>query len=186
MTAHSTAGFAQPHQNVAALGVEPAMHIADFGAGSGAYVLAIAERLEGSGHVYAIDVQQGLLTRIKNEAHRRGYKNVDVVWADLEQPNASRIRDRHLDLVLISNLLFQLEEKGAVLAEAWRVLKATGRLTIIDWSESFGGMGPHKKEVVKKERALELAKAAGFELIREFKAGAHHYGLLLRPVPLEK
>ncbi len=90
--------------------------------------------------------------------------------------------DRHLDLVLISNLLFQLEDKPAALKEAWRILKPTGRLAVIDWSESFGGMGPHKKAVVKKEQALLFAREAGFELIKEFDAGAHHYGLIFRPV----
>ena len=182
-------GFAHPPRNVTALGIEPGTLVADFGAGSGAYVLEIAARLEGSGHIYAIDVQRDLLTRIKNEAHKRGFKNVDIIWCDLEMPNASRIADRHLDLVLISNLLFQVDEKEAVLREAWRVLKVSGRLAVIDWSESppAGGrrIGPNKKDVVKKEKTIELAQECGFELIREFDAGAHHYGLLCRPVPFK-
>ena len=52
---------------------------------------------------------------------------------------------------------------------------------IIDWSESFGGMGPTKRAVVTRERALELAHDAGFEQVKEFDAGAHHYGLILKP-----
>jgi ubiquinone/menaquinone biosynthesis C-methylase UbiE len=182
MTALNTAGFAHPARNVDFLGVDQGMTVADFGSGSGAYVLAIAERLKGSGHVYAVDVQQELLRRIKNEAHKRGYKNVEIIWSDLEKPGGSKIADRHADLVLISNLLFQVEEKKALFIEAWRILKPTGKLAVIDWSDSFGGMGPVKKEVVKKETALELARANGFEALGEFKAGAHHYGLMLRPV----
>jgi ubiquinone/menaquinone biosynthesis C-methylase UbiE len=175
-------GFAHPPRNVGALGIEPGMKVADFGAGSGAYVSAIAERLANSGHVYAIDVQRDLLTRIKNEVHRRGYHNVEILWADLERPKASRIADRHLDRVLISNLLFQVHEKKAVLAEAWRTLKPEGLLAIIDWSESFRGMGPHKEEVVTREKALAFAESASFEYVRDFNAGAHHWGLILRPV----
>lgn len=182
MTALDTAGFAHPPRNVDALGVSPGMTVADFGAGSGAYVLAIGERLEGKGHVYAIDVQQDLLRRIKNEAHKRGLKNVEIIWGDLEAPNGSKIADRHADLVLISNLLFQVDNKAAVLAEAWRIVKADGRLAIIDWSESFGGLGPIKKHVMKKEKAVELAQAAGFKLLTDFEAGAHHYGLIFSPV----
>lgn len=178
-----TAGFAHPVRNVAALGIQAGMSVADFGSGSGAYVLALAERLEGSGHVYAIDVQRDLLRRIHSEAQKRGLKNLSVIWADLEQAGASKIADRTLDLVLISNLLFQLDDKDAVLLEAWRVLKPAGQLAIIDWSDSFGGMGPIKEHVVTKETALELAQKAGFGLTREFPAGAHHYGLILRLVP---
>lgn len=158
------------------------MLVADFGSGSGVYVLEIAERLEGAGHVYAIDIQQDLLRRIKNEAHKRGLKNVETIWGDLDTKGGSKIADRHLDVVLISNLLFQLDDKPAVFKEAWRILKPTGRLAVIDWSESFGGMGPHKKAVVKKETARSLAEDAGFEFVKEFPAGAHHYGLTFRPI----
>lgn len=177
-----TAGFAHPTRNVAALGIEPGMAVADFGSGSGAYVLAIAEQLQNQGHVYAIDVQQDLLRRIKNDAHKKGYKNVEILWSDLEKPNGSKIASRHLDLVLVSNLLFQLDDKHAPLIEAWRILKPTGTLAVIDWSDSFGGLGPIKKHVVKKEAARELAESAGFEFVREFQAGAHHFGLIFRPV----
>lgn len=189
MQTHSplrAAGFAHPPRNVAALGIQSGMSVADFGSGSGAYVLGMAERLLGSGHVYAIDVQRDLLRRVKNEAHKRGYNNVEVIWCDLERPRASKIADQKLDLVLISNLLFQIENKSAVLAEAWRILKPAGHLAIIDWADSFGGMGPTKQDVVTKEKALTLVKDAGFELQREFDAGAHHYGLIFKLTPKQK
>jgi len=181
-----TANFAHPRRNVAALGIEPGMSVADLGSGSGIYVLHIAEALENSGHVYAIDVQRDLLRRVKNEAHRRGFKNVDVIWTDLERADASKLADKTLDLVLVSNLLFQVENKSAVLTEAWRILKPTGRFAIIDWAESFGGLGPVKGDVVSKAKALELARESGFELQREFAAGAHHYGLIFKLTPQTK
>ncbi|MBI2612601.1 class I SAM-dependent methyltransferase [Candidatus Kaiserbacteria bacterium] len=179
-----TEGFAHPRSNVAALGLQSGMRVADFGAGSGAYVLLIAERLEGSGAVYAIDVQRELLRRIHNEAARHGYKNVEVIWADLEVPRASKLADSSIDLVLISNLLFQVPDKTPILREARRIVKPVGRVAIIDWSESFGGMGPIQEDVVGREATLELCQKAGLALEREFVAGAHHYGLILRPVPI--
>lgn len=178
VAALKTEGFAHPATNVGIFGIEPGMTVADFGAGSGHYVLEIAKRLEGAGHVYAIDVQKDLLARIRTEAHKHGFKNVETIWGDLEYVGGSKIADAHVDVVLISNLLFQLELKAPPIAEAKRILKRTGRLILIDWSESFGGMGPIKKHVVKKEQALALAEAGGFRLKREFSAGAHHYGLI--------
>jgi ubiquinone/menaquinone biosynthesis C-methylase UbiE len=175
-----TANFAHPPRNVGALQIEPGMIVADFGAGSGAYVLAIAERLAHAGHVYAIDVQQDLLRRIKNESHKRGYNNVEIVWSDLERTYGSKIASDHVHRVLISNLLFQVDDKAVLMAEAYRILMPCGLLGVVDWSESFGGMGPHKKAVVKKEAAMKFAETAGFELVREFEAGAHHYGLIFK------
>lgn len=178
------ANFAHPKRNIYALGVRAGTTIVDFGAGSGAYVLGIAEHLSGMSHVYAVDVQQDLLRRIRNEAHRRNLKNIETVWGDLERPNGSKIADKHADYVLVSNLLFQVEDKPAVLAEARRILKDGGTLAIIDWSESppAGGwrLGPIKKDVMTKEKAVALAEGEGFELQSEFEAGAHHYGLLFR------
>lgn len=154
------------------------MVVADFGSGSGAYVHLIAERLAHSGHVYAIDVQQDLLRRIKNDSHKRGFANVETVWGDLERPHGSKLVADHADRVLISNLLFQLEDKDIPLREAYRILKLGGIIGIVDWSESFGGLGPQKHDVVKKESAIKYMTDAGFELVREFDAGAHHYGLI--------
>lgn len=179
----SAARFAHPKRNVAALPLQHGMRVADFGAGSGAYVLGVAERLEGSGTVYAIDIQRDLLRRILSDATKRGYKNVEIIWADLEAPRASKLADASIDLVLISNLLFQVPDKTLVLREAARVVKPSGYVVIIDWSESFGGMGPIKEDVVTKSSALAAAKKAALELQREFEAGAHHYGLILRHAP---
>lgn len=179
----SVSGFAHPNRNVAAFGVQSGMRVADFGAGSGAYVLGIAKRLDGTGKVYAIDVQRDLLRRIANEAMRRGYSNVEVIWADLEVPRASKLANASIDLVLVSNLLFQVPDKVAVLREARRTIKSTGIVVVIDWSDSFRGLGPMKEDVVKKEDMLKYAQKAGLELKNEFAAGEHHYGLILRQAP---
>lgn len=174
----SREGFAHPPRNVAALGVEPGMHIADFGSGSGAYVLAIAERLTGSGVIYAIDIQKDLLRRTLNEARSRSLQTVHIVWGDLEKPHGSKLAHHSQDLVLISNLLFQVEDKRALFIEARRILKPHGRLAVIDWKESFGGMGPIAKHVVTQDAAVAYAETNGFVLSSNFEAGAHHYGLI--------
>jgi len=159
------------------------MVIADFGAGSGHYALQCAERLEGTGCVYAIDVQRDLLRRIRNEAQRRGLKNIEVIAADIERPSGTHLAERAVDLALISNVLFQLEHPKAALMEAWRIVKPSGKVAVIDWSDSFRGLGPTKKHVFSKDAALGLASETGFELLKEFHAGAHHYGLIFKPRP---
>jgi len=176
----SAASFANPERNVERIGIENSMHVADFGAGSGAYTFAMAQRMGNGGLVYAIDVQRDLLRRIKNEAESRGLKNVRIVWGDVENAGGSKLTDGSIDVVIISNILFQLEDKGGAMREAWRVLRNGGKLAVIEWSESYGGMGPHKNDVVRKDEALEFAQREGFTPIQEFNAGAHHYGLTFR------
>lgn len=177
-------GFAHPARNVAVFGVEPGMKIADFGAGSGAYALLLAKALLGSGVVYAVDIQKDLLRRISSEAKRAGLKNVEVLWSDIEVPGGSKVGDDALDLVLISNLLFQLPDKEAPLREAYRIIRPRGRLIVIDWSEpgtaSGARVGPQKGDAVKREWVRERAGKVGFSFLKDFDAGTHHFGLIFK------
>lgn len=170
--------FANPQKNAQKLGLQAGMRVADLGSGVGHYVLAMANLVGASGRVYAVDIQKDLLANVKNEATKRGYDNVEVVWGDIERLGGSKIADGLLGLVLISNTLFQIEDKPALLLEAYRILKPGGTLAVIDWAESFGGMGPIANEVVSKETATDFCLSAGFSFKEEFEAGAHHYGIL--------
>ncbi len=173
--------FVRPERVLAHIGIEPGMQIADFGAGSGAYTLAAAQMLHGAGRVYAVDVQKDLLRRITNEAGHARLSIVDVIWADLEVTHASKLANHSTDIVIMSNLLFQLVDKMPPLREAHRILKKHGTLLLIDWSESFRHMGPAPEDVVPRTAALEYAARASFSLVRDVPAGAHHYGLILKP-----
>jgi ubiquinone/menaquinone biosynthesis C-methylase UbiE len=144
---------------------------------------SLRERL-ASGRVYAVDIQRDLLRRIANEARKRGFSNVDVVWADLEVPRASKLADASLDIALISNVLFQIPDKLPLMREARRIIKPTGHIIIIDWEDSFGGLGPMSEDVVPREAVLALSERAGLSLFREIAPGAYHYGLILKPMPL--
>ena len=153
--------FAHPGRNVIMLEVEPGSSVADFGAGSGEYALALASAVGESGHVYAIDVQPDLLVRIKNEARRRELENMDIVVGDVSKVHGTKLRSHSVQLVLMSNVLFQLEHKRGAFDEAHRILEPKGRLAVIDWAE-----------------AVRDAERAHFHYTGEFPAGAHHYGLM--------
>ena len=61
-----------------------------------------------------------------------------------------------------------------------RILKPAGRVVIIDWADSFGGIGPKPEMIVKKEKIMDDLEKNGFHLDREIPAGAHHYGLIYK------
>lgn len=174
----SELGFIHPKRSVAQFGLQEGMQVADFGAGSGAYAKLLSEAVGTSGRVYAVDVQKDLLKRIKNGSSE--HSNIDVIWGDVEEVGGVKLSDHTLDSVLISNLLFQVEDKRSAVLEAKRVLKPKGFIIIIDWSDSFGGMGPREEDVVTREAAVSLFEKEGFALHREIDAGAHHYGLIFR------
>src|ERR1700758_2804868 len=99
----SMAGFAHPPTILDHFGLTEGMVVADFGAGSGHYSHLLADAVGKSGRVYAIDVQRDLLKRIKNDVARRGQRNIETIWGDLENTEGSKIADHSLDFVLMSN-----------------------------------------------------------------------------------
>lgn len=172
--------FSDPIKNIESCGIQVGMEIADFGSGSGHYSLAAAKALMASGRVYSIDINKDLLTKLKNNASREGLYNVEVIWGDIEKPNGTKLRDQTMDLVIMSNILFQVEDKASVINEAKRILKQGGRVLIVDWSDSFGGIGPTPKDVFKKDMAISMFEKAGFHLDMEVNAGSHHYGFIYK------
>jgi len=64
--------------------------------------------------------------------------------------------------------------------EAARVLRPGGRALVIDWQDSFGGLGPHTKDIVTAAQAKDFFAQAGFAYDGTAPAGAYHWGLLFR------
>ncbi len=154
--------------------------VADFGAGSGFFVEVLSKVVGSSGRVVAIEIQKELVEKLGDMARRKGLVNVDPKWADIEADGCVPLQDGSLDGAVMVNTLFQFEDKGTALRELCRTLRTGGKFILIDWSESFGGLGPHIDQVVSAADATAHVEAAGFVFERSFPAGDHHYGLAFR------
>ena len=86
----------------------------------------------------------------------------------------------HLDFVIAANVLFSAIDKEALAKEVRRVLKRTGCALVIDWSGSFGGLGPAEAHVVSEKNARALFEGAGFVFVEKVPAGAYHWGFVVR------
>jgi len=170
--------FSDPIKNIAQFGLEEGMKVADFGAGSGAYAIAAAKRVGGSGRVFAVDVQSDLLVNLKNLTSEKKIENIEIIRGDIDEQNGSKLNNESLDAVIVSNILFQSENKTTLVGEVLRVLKKGGRALVIDWSDSYGGMGPAPKDIIVKEAARKIFDEAGFEFERDIDAGEYHYGII--------
>lgn len=172
--------FTDPEQNILHLGLTEGMRVADFGAGTGFYSKACSPRVGYSGKVYAIEVQKELVKKLESEIKSWGLLNIECIWGDIEKRNGTKIADRSMDAVIISNVLFQAEDKLGLIDEAKRVLKKGGKVLLIDWSDSFGGMGPTRESVVTESMAKELFEKRGFVLEESISTSAHHYGIIFK------
>ncbi len=155
--------------------------IADFGAGSGYFLRALSLRV-GSGKVYACELQKPLVEKISEQARSQHLTNVYPLWCDLEEKEGIPIKDGMIDVGILVNVLFLLEDKPTACAEMYRLIRPGGRLMVIDWTDSFGGLGPVADHVYDETATKSLFESCGFVLEQTYPAGTHHYGLAFRKV----
>lgn len=156
--------------------------VADFGAGSGYFVEILARNVGGSGRVYACEIQKDLVEKIGNLARAKGLSTVHPLWCDLEQEQGIKIEDEILDVGVMINTLFQLEDTQTALEEIRRTIRSGGKFFVVDWSESFGGLGPQPDQVIGEQQTQAIVEEHGFIYERAFDAGDHHYGLAFRKI----
>lgn len=168
--------FIDPEKILKNISLKPDMSAADFGCGSGGFTIPLAKSLY-EGIVYALDVQEGPLNALKGRMNAEGINNVKFARVDLEKENGSKLSSSSVDIVIIANVLFQAEDKKAIISEAKRVLRNNGKLIIVDWIPNSGFEGIAEGRV-DKEDVKKMALSAGLSFKKEFDAGKYHFGLI--------
>lgn len=108
---------------------------ADFGSGTGAFTLALAELLSGNAQIYSIDRDSGALEQ-QCKAMRSQFPNQAVTYhaADFTRKLDLPV----LDGVLMANSLHFIHDKTPVLALIRGYLKPGGRLLIVEYNTDSG------------------------------------------------
>lgn len=169
--------FLVPNEIVKNLSIEEGMVIADIGAGSGSFVIPLAYFAGNTGRVYAIDINKEVLVKVKKDAASAQLSNIEIIWGDAEKSGGTKLADSSVDFVIISNILFQTENKKGLIEEIRRILKMKGKVAVIDWAGSFGGLGPKESAVFPLSNAQKLFTDFSFAEYNKFDAGDYHYGI---------
>ncbi len=108
---------------------------ADFGSGSGAFTLALADLLGPGAEIYSLDLDRRALERQQSEMRRRfPDTNLHVMVADFTQPQNLP----SLDGIVMANSLHYQRNKEVVLRRVSGYLKPGGRLILIEYNTDRG------------------------------------------------
>ena len=170
-------GFLNPQEVLKELELKKEMTAADFGCGSGGWVIPLAKILE-EGKVFAIDILEEPLSALNSKIKLEQISNVRIIQADVENKNGSKLLSSSCNLVLMTNLLFECDDIKIVLEEGKRVLLPGGRILVIDWKKD----NPLTKEIEKVpfEEIKKLAVDLDLKLEKEFEAGDYHKALIFK------
>lgn len=169
--------FSDPVKNLKQFEIREDMIVADLGAGTGFYSLALS-KIVTKGKVYAIEIIPDYLQTILNKIKEARIVNVDCFLGDVEKIGGTKLKDGIIDRVIASNILFQVEDKNKFIEEVKRILKKDGKVLLVDWDTDNSSPLGNKKEAVSKEQAIELFTKHGFMKERDIDAGEHHYGII--------
>ena len=167
-------GFLNPQEVLKQLKLKKEMIAADFGCGSGGWALPLAKKLE-EGTIYALDILEEPLSALKARAKLEKILNIEIVRADVEK--RTPLSSNSVDLVLMTDLLFECEDKKMVLEEGKRVLKPGGKILIVDWKLN-APLGPEEGRVSPQDIKKE-ARELNLKIEKEFEAGIYHWGLIV-------
>lgn len=169
--------FINPQTVVAQMGLKLNQVVADLGSGSGFFAVAAAKMVGNGGTVYAVDVQQSKLTATFSAASQQGYKNIQLVQADLDQP-IQGVAEASCDAVIMASILHEVKNREMLLKNAYKVLKTGGLLLAVEWKDEHTIFGPSlDKRIPEHQLEKELAQI-GLHKVKSIPADMAHYALL--------
>ena len=169
--------FLNPAEVVAQTGLMQGQVVADFGCGHGFYVLPAAQMVGSGGKVYAIDTQTSKLAATISIANQFGYRNIQVVQADLAKP-LTDIEPNSCDLVIVSNILHQIYNQTELIKNVYRVLKGSGHMLAVEWKRTATPFGPPADTRVDEQKLATMLQLAGLRKVKDLQADAYHYAVL--------
>lgn len=110
-----------PRMIISAIGARPGMKVVEIGCGSGLYTIEVAKAIQPGGTLYAVDIQQGMLDKLKNRMERDNVNNIIPILADAE--GRIPLEDKIADVVFSVAVLPEIPDPVKALFQIKRIMK---------------------------------------------------------------
>lgn len=162
---------------LAALAVSEGSRVADVGAGDGYFTRHLADAVGATGRVFAVEISQRALSRLRRLAEETGRDNIEVVEGAVDDP---KLPIASLDAVLVVNAYHEMTEHQEMLAGMLASLKPGGHLVILD-RPANDASDSREQQVARHQLNIDLAEReverAGFDVLQRderFTASRDH------------
>src|SRR6202790_108186 len=112
--------------------LQPGQVVLDLGSGAGLDVLLSARRVAPDGHAYGVDMTDEMLQLANGNKDKAGVTNATFLKGTIENVP---LPDASVDVVISNCVINLAEDKGAVIKEAFRVLRPGGLFAVADMVE---------------------------------------------------
>ncbi|HOZ49856.1 MAG TPA: class I SAM-dependent methyltransferase [Candidatus Hydrogenedentes bacterium] len=111
------------------LRLESGMTILDAGCGPGRLTIPVAKRVGGQGLVVAMDIQDGMLARVREKARAENLSNIEFLEAGLGR---GALVGNRFDRALLVTVLGEIPDMAGAVKEVFDALKPGGMLSITE------------------------------------------------------
>ncbi len=141
---------------IKSLDLKPGMVVADIGAGSGVISVLMAEKILPGGKVLAVDVQQEMLDRLRENTKKLKITNVEPIKGTQK---TTALKPQSVDLAIMVDVYHELEFPYEMMLDISKSLKPGGRIAFVEYRKEDPDVPiklVHKmtEEQVKKEASL--------------------------------
>jgi predicted methyltransferase len=155
---------------VEVLALRAGQSVADVGAGTGVFTVALAETVGPSGRVFATEIDAGRLADIKRTVDRAGLSNVTLIEATSRD---SKLPEACCDAILLRRVYHHFTHPAETNATLFGALRPGGLLAVIDFGPGHNGAAPdgvpedRGGHGMPRERLIDELASAGFHVERD-------------------
>lgn len=156
-----------PESIVERMGLSENDSVLDLGAGVGYFASPISKI---SKDVIAVDSEPKMLSILSQRTRSSRVENMDLVCGDID---ALPLADGSVDHVLAAFVYHEVADQSKLMEESARVLRPSGRLTVVDFQKRISREGP-PIWVRKSPRHVERTSSPWFRPFNRFETDLYY------------
>jgi len=159
---------ARTRRTIAWLDLKPGMQVLDAGCGPGRLSIPLAETVGSWGTVTAMDIQEGMLTIVRERAVKSNLTNISYILGGIGEVT---LPENEYDRAVLITVLGEIPNRDTVLSSLFDAMKPGGILLVEETIRD-----PHFQS---RGTVIQLAESAGF-CVKMFYGNRFSYTMLLQ------